>query len=413
MPWSPPGSLAPGSASDRYPWPVTRRLSILVRIWIVRVGYTAARFLPIKPRVVLATSHIPYIRGNLAAIRDEIVRRDPTIPIVTLIHVPGPGIKGRLRAAGQSFEASYQLATARVFVTDSHFVPIYVIHRRPGTTIAQTWHACGAIKKIGYSVLEKTFGADEALASMVRIHSNYDVSLAGSQAAVRQYIEAFRQPSDLFVTDIGIPTTDVLFGGEASARIVEAIRARYAIPTSRRVILYAPTFRGDSMTVARHPEGLDLRLLARTLGDDHVLLLRLHPAVRSQVRIDPELAGFAIDVSDYPEVNELMLLSDVLVTDYSSVIFEFALLGRPMAFFAPDTDAYERDRGFYFDYRAGVPGPVFETTEGLAEFLRAGRFDLETVRTFAATWFEVADGHAAERFVDRIVLPGLAGKRPT
>ena len=163
------------------------------------------------------------------------------------------------------------------------------------------------------------------------------------------------------------------------------------------------------MTRARHPEDLDLSLLAGTLRDDHVLLLRLHPAVRSTVSVAPELAGFVFDVSDYPEVNELLLVTDVLVTDYSSLIFEFALLGRPMVFFAPDTDAYERERGFYFDFRAGVPGPVFETTEALAACLRSADFDLERVRQFAATWFDVADGHASERFVDRIVLPALSG----
>ena len=398
------------SRSRPYHWRVRRRLSIQARIWSVRVGYAIGRILPLRQRVVLATSHIPYIRGNLAAIQGELARRDPPIKVITLIRFPRPGRRGRLRALGQAFGAGYHLGSARVFVTDSHFLPIYVIHRRPGTTIAQTWHACGAIKKIGYSVLDKTFGADETLTSMVRIHSNYDVSLAGSQAAVRQYVEAFRQPADLFVTDIGIPTTDVLFGGEANVRTVAAIRQRYSIPAGRRVILYAPTFRGDSMTKARHPEDLDLDLLAGTLGDDHVLLLRLHPAVRSEVQLGPQLAGFAIDVSDYPEANELMLVSDVLVTDYSSVIFEFSLLGRPMAFFAPDTDAYELERGFYFDYRAGVPGPVFETTQELADFLRAGVFDLERVKGFATTWFDVADGHASERFVDRIVLPGLAGK---
>jgi CDP-glycerol glycerophosphotransferase (TagB/SpsB family) len=82
-----------------------------------------------------------------------------------------------------------------------------------------------------------------------------------------------------------------------------------------------------------------------------------------------------------------------------------------MAFFAPDTDAYERERGFYFDFRAGVPGPVFETTEALAACLRSADFDLERVRQFAATWFDVADGHASERFVDQIVLPALSGSR--
>ena len=92
--------------------------------------------------------------------------------------------------------------------------------------------------------------------------------------------------------------------------------------------------------------------------------------------IGPELEGFAIDVSDHPDINELMLVSDVLVTDYSSAIYEFALLDRPMAFFAPDYEAYEAERGFYFDYRTGVPGPIFETSEALADYLRAGDFDL-------------------------------------
>jgi CDP-ribitol ribitolphosphotransferase len=100
-------------------------------------------------------------------------------------------------------------------------------------------------------------------------------------------------------------------------------------------------------------------------------------------------------------------LSDVLVTDYSSVIFEYSLLHRPMLFFAPDVDAYDDERGFYFDYRTGVPGPVFETTEALAQHLRAGVFDLARVEAFRATAFEVADGHATERFVDHIVVPAL------
>ena len=138
-----------------------------------------------------------------------------------------------------------------------------------------------------------------------------------------------------------------------------------------------------------------------------MLLLRLHPFVRESQPIAPDLATFAIDASDHPDIHELMLVSDVLVTDYSSAIFEFSLLNRPMAFFAPDHDDYMDERGFYFDYRTGVPGPVFDTTEELAGWLRAGAFDLARVERFRAESFEVADGHASERFVDRIVLPAL------
>ncbi len=387
-----------------------RHYILRLRIWITRAAFALARRLPIRRRVVLATAHIHAIRGNLAAIQAEIERRGIDVPVVTLIHDARPGWMGRILGFVRSVHAAYLLATSPLFVVDSHYLPIYVIRPRPGTTIVQTWHACGAIKKIGYSVLDKSFGADEVMTNLVQLHTNYTICLAASHAAVVQYMDAFRQPAERFVTELGIPRTDVLVRTDGREALMAAIRERYAIPLDRRVILYAPTFRGESMTKARHPEDLDLGLMARSLRADHVLLLRLHPAVRAQMTMDTSLADFAIDVSDYPEVNELMLVSDILVTDYSSVIFEFALLDRPMAFFAPDASAYDHERGFYFDYRAGVPGPVFETTGELVDCLRAGAFDLERVRRFAATWFDVADGHASERFIDRIVQPALAGK---
>ena len=142
------------------------------------------------------------------------------------------------------------------------------------------------------------------------------------------------------------------------------------------------------------------------------MLLRLHPFIRRRAPLDPDLAGFAIDVSDHPDINELMLVSDVLVTDYSSVIFEFALLGRPIAFLAPDREAYVGERGFYLDFPADLPGPVFETTAALAAYLRAGTFDTARVRAFAGASFDLADGRASERFVDLVVRPALDGRQP-
>ena len=107
-------------------------------------------------------------------------------------------------------------------------------------------------------------------------------------------------------------------------------------------------------------------------------------------------------------MNELMLVADVLVTDYSSAIFEFALLGRPIAFLAPDADAYERERGFYLDFRRDMPGPIFATTAELAAAIRAGdlRPRARAARSRRAS-FDVADGRASERFVDEVLLPAL------
>jgi len=209
------------------------------------------------------------------------------------------------------------------------------------------------------------------------------------------------------VSRLGIPRTDVFFGEERLERIREAVRRRYGLTDGRRVVLYAPTFRGDSVTDAHATDDLDLAVLREALGADHVVLVRLHPFIRSRTVIGPELEGFALDVSDHPDINELMLVSDVLVTDYSSAIFEYALLDRPMIFFAPDYEAYQRERGFYFDYRTGVPGPIFETTAELAAYLRAGVFDTDRVARFRDESFDVADGHSATYVTDELILPSL------
>jgi CDP-ribitol ribitolphosphotransferase len=382
-------------------------LVLSIRILLVRAAFAFGSVFRQRRRVLLATAHADTLGGNLAMIRDDLAARHPAIKVVTLAHGTRTGVRGRLAGAWQALIAGYHLAASRVVVVDDYFFPIYVVTPRPGSTIIQTWHASGAFKKVGYSVLDKSFGVDEALASRVRIHANYDVCLVASQHAAPFYAEAFRQPLDRFVSRLGIPRTDVLFGDERLARTRAEVRRRFALPDGKRVVLYAPTFRGDSVTDAHATDDLDLTILKDVLGDDHVVLVRLHPFVRARTPIGPDLAGFAIDVSDHPDINELMLVSDVLVTDYSSAIYEFSLLGRPMAFFAPDYEAYEQERGFYFDYRAGVPGPIFETTDALAAYLRAGRFDLERVERFRAESFDVADGRSTERVTDELIVPSL------
>lgn len=382
------------------------RLGLLV----VRVGFSLGRLRPIRAHVVLAGAESGLASGNLLAIRRELERRTPPIPVHLVRYRTRPGLRGRIAGAAEALRAGYHLASARLFVVDDSFFPMYAITPRPGTARAQVWHAAGAFKKFGYSVLDKSFGADEDTIRLVPIHSNYDVCLVSSTAAIAHYMDAFRMPRDRFTSALGLPRVDLFLDEGRRERAIEAIRRRYALPVDRKVLLFAPTFRGDVVRSARYEDNLDLGAMRDALAGDWLLLLRVHPHVRTSVRLPPDLDGFVIDVSDWPDVNELMLVADLLVTDYSSVIFEFALLDRPMAFFAPDHDEYVGERDFYFAYRAGVPGPVFQATRELADYVAAGAYDVERVRAFARQWFDVADGHATERFVDQVVLPALRGE---
>jgi CDP-ribitol ribitolphosphotransferase len=387
-------------------------LLVRIRRLAVQVGFAFGRLRPLRREVVLATGHASTISGNLAVIAAAL-RAGGGIRVRVVAYPPSRTLRGRLRALVGSAIAGYRLAGARVFVVDDYFFPLYAVTPRPGTTVVQVWHACGSLKKFGYSVADKTFGADEAVTNRIRIHSNYDVCLVSSRAAVPAYAEAFGQPESVFVSTLGIPRTDALVDPVLTDGVADRVRRRYGIADDRRVILWAPTFRGDRITEARADEHLDLSALRAALGGDHVLLLRLHPFIRARLVVPADCLGFAIDVSTDPSINDLMLASDVLVTDYSSVVFEFALLGRPIGLFAPDLSAYERQRGFYVDYETAMPGPIFDRTDELAAWLRAGSFDPERVRAFARRWFDVADGHATERFVERIVRPALEGREVT
>jgi len=377
--------------------------AVALRATLVRLAFLVGRLLPLRSRVVLATGHAARISGNLTWIRDGLRRTRPDVAVLTYAHSPGGGRRRLPANALHSLRAGYLLATSRLVVVDDFFFPMYVIKPRAGTTFVQVWHASGAFKKFGYSVLDKGFGADESYIRSVAIHSNYDLALVSAARFARFYAEAFGQPEALFTSRLGIPRTDLFFDPDRVARTAAAVRTRYSIPDGRRVVLYAPTFRGERITLARDPNELDMHTLANMLGDDHVVLLRSHPFVRSRATADPSLSGFVIDVSDWPDINELMLVSDVLVTDYSSAMYEFALLGRPMAFFTPDADRYVEERGFYLNFPADLPGPAFIRSDDLAAYLRAGVFDLDRVRAFAASSFDVADGNATARFIADVV----------
>ena len=380
---------------------------VALRVALVRLGFLVGRLRPVHARVVLATGHGARIAGNLVWIREGLRSSRPDIDVVELAFWPGSGLKQLIRAAMHALRSGFLLATARLFVIDDYFFPMYVIRPRQGTTFVQTWHGCGAFKKFGYSVSDRDFGADGAYAASIGIHGNYDVCLVSAARFAPFYAEAFRLPLERFTARLGIPRTDLFFDVERQARALAEVRRRYPIPAGRRVIMYAPTFRGKRITVARDPADLDLVALRARLGEDHVVLVRSHPFVGGRRALDPTLADFVIDVSEYPEVNDLMLVSDILVTDYSSAMFEFALLGRPIAFFAPDHAAYEAERGFYLDYPADLPGPAFTRSTDLGDYLRAGSFDVDRVRLFAAQSFDVADGRATARFVSEIVEAAL------
>jgi CDP-ribitol ribitolphosphotransferase len=186
-------------------------------------------------------------------------------------------------------------------------------------------------------------------------------------------------------------------------------RAREVLgePGSRQLILYAPTFRGDTAAMAHFPmEMLDVAALDALAAEiDATVVVKMHPFVRDRLPASHESRGRIIDISDTAlDVNDVLLVADLLVTDYSSLIFEFAALDRPMLFYAFDLEEYVASRDFYERYDEFTPGKIVRTFDQLLAAIRAEDFDRELVAPFARRHLPAEPGSATDRIIDQLVM---------
>lgn len=309
------------------------------------------------------------------------------------------GIKAR-RSFREKFRFTHDLATSDVIFTDDYQPELYKNEYDPDVKLVQLWHACGAFKTIGFERLGKK-GAPMLLTSS---HKNYTHVIVSSEHSARHNAEAFALSESRFYP-VGIPRTDVFFDREYLDRTAEKVRTHYPqLPEAKKVILYAPTFRGNNARSASFPlQIINFHILGDFLRDKgYCMMIKLHPFVKSEIRIPQEYQDYFIDATDYPDINELLTVTDVLVTDYSSVIYEAALLNIPMLFFAFDLDNYNDDRGFYEPYEEIVPGKIVKTLRALVEAIGNEDYEAEKLQGFLTKNFRDLDGHSTDRVIDLI-----------
>jgi CDP-glycerol glycerophosphotransferase len=296
------------------------------------------------------------------------------------------------------------IARARWFVNNVNF-PNHLV-KREGTTHVMTHHGT-PVKQMGLDLLDTPgAGYRTGLGGLLRRSARWDYSVTQNAFTTIAWDRAF--PLRYETLEVGYPRNDVL--ANASDEDVRRIRELLGIAPGQRAVLYAPTHR------EYHPEYtsmLDLSALADGLGPDYVVMARLHYLYDT----DPHLralheAGRVRDVADHPAVEELCLAADVLITDYSSIMFDYAVLDRPIVIHAPDWDEYRLKRGVYLDLTTEGPGIVTVTEPELIEAFRSGGAWGEQARlarsSFRARFCSLDDGGAAERVVRRVWLGARA-----
>ncbi len=265
--------------------------------------------------------------------------------------------------------------------------------RRPGQTVLQTWHGT-PLKRLA---LHRPGFDPRRMLAVLRESRRWNVLLAQNPYAARTLGKAYAFLSRPIWVE-GYPRNDVLVTGDGTAT-----REALGIRPGERVILYAPTWRDDRTEIV---DFVDAAALAE--GADAVVLVRGHSRTLQPGR-DAE-GPRVIDVTAFPDTSQLLLVADELVTDYSSVMFDFSVTGKPMYFLVPDMEHYRGElRGFYFDLAAHAPGPIVRSQEELLAALTASDTDsyAEKYRVWQAKFNERDDGQAAERVVARILDQGF------
>ncbi len=296
-------------------------------------------------------------------------------------------------------------ATARyIFLTEASNV-IGCIPKRKETTVCQLWHACGAFKKFGLSTAGELFGPDLASHRRHPYYGNLDLVTVSSPEVIWAYAEAMDlKGREEIIKPLGTSRTDVFFRDDFISAARERLYQVFPAARGKKVILFAPTFRGG-VSFAETARKFDPAKLAPALSDEYVIVIKHHPLIRSLPKIDPQLDGiFACDVTKSMTIEDLLCVSDICISDYSSVIFEYSLFERPMLFFAYDLEEYFDWRGFYYDYETLAPGPVCRTHEELIGNIRKLRegFDPGRVREFKERFMSACDGHSTERILKEV-----------
>jgi CDP-ribitol ribitolphosphotransferase len=352
-------------------------------------------------RVLFVTGSSVALPGNLKLVHDRMVERGlgDEWQIRTLLRR-----RTRRTTWREHLTMRWALAGAdRILIDGSRFRVVYVVRLDRDVRLIQLWHASGAFKTVHYSRLGLPNGPDPWSVT----HRDYTHAIVSAESDAPYYAEAFGIPEERIVAT-GIPRMDRYFDeARRAAGRAEAVDA-YPETEGRFTILFAPTYRDtDDPTGGDYPiDVIDYPALhALCVERDAVVIIRMHPFARQDLKIPEAFRDRLLDgYRSRIDVNDLLFAVDLLITDYSSIVFEFSTLLRPMLFFAYDLDEYIATRDVYIPFDDFVPGRIVRTYPDLLDAIRREDYQLEKVAAFAETHFAHHDAGSTDRVIDQLIL---------
>lgn len=310
-------------------------------------------------KVVFALSRSNKLEGNLKYIYEEIKRAYPELKIHFVVAENKMNLK--------LFKELLLIKDAKYIILDDYYLPVYLLNIKSEVKVIQAWHAAGALKKFGYSTIGKSFGPSKEYLEIIPIHSNYTHVYVSAERVKPYYAEAFNM-SENNIHAYGIPRSEMFISNKQNEE--ETLYDELNIKGKKKtVILWAPTYRAEGNHAESDVDMLaEIKYVMENISDEIIILYKPHPYSKINIKELIKYDNFIID--NRHNVNELMFISDALITDYSSLIFDYSLLKRPFAHYVPDLNEYTNNRGFYEPIQLVSDGVIIEVVESLVEWIK-------------------------------------------
>ncbi len=295
-----------------------------------------------------------------------------------------------------------KVAYADIILMDDHSPTFDWLTLDTGTKIIQLWHAGAGFKSSGYSRWGHL-----GCPSPWSCHRQYSYGIAGSRKIAHFFSEVWGMNTSR-VLPTGMPRLDEYLDEDHRKKTVEHLYKKFPAAKGKKVILFAPTYRGTDRSNAFYPyDMIDFDRFAQVCGDEYIVFFKMHPWVSAGTPIPDKYKNIFFDVGSYPNINNLFYITDLLITDYSSSIFEYSLMRKPMLFFAFDEVQYSLSRGFHRPYRESAPGKVCAKFSELMDAIEKKDFEYEKVEEYVSSSFDYIDTHSSDRVIDWLILGNI------